>query len=660
MYKLLFLLPAVMLGASSCNFLDVVPDERPTEADMFADYNAAQNYLYSCYSYLPNPKHGAVSLDLMTGDEVVTAFEHETFAKFCIGQFTSSAPVISYWDAFFQGLRQCYILLGNIDDVSGLTTADKEDYKAQVHFLIAYYHFLQIRCYGACILIKELPDVSTTKENYLGRIPLDECVNFVCEEFDKAAAALPERRVIAYEEGLATSVAAKALKAKLLLYAASPLFNGGGPDGGGIEGYLRGFRDKNGAQLMPLTYDQTKWERAEAALLEAINAAHKAGYALDQTSELAAAGENRHPEKPIDRRMRHIPMASTGEIIWSDNRADNIYGIAVKSLPHVESRAWNGVGLTLAMLKRFYTENGLPVDEDPEFYDEAAWWNLETSLDENVVWAADRDTMRFSRSPTMLFNKKREPRYYAWVAFQGGFFEVLSATSNGGYATDDSYQRWGPGRLVCNFVIGGNTSRHPSGGIYRTNDFSPSGFLNKKFVAPNMVVGTSSITLVQHPWPIIRLTDLYLLYAEACVETDKLEEAKKYLDYVRTRAGIPTVDDAWKKAKNPGKPSSKEGLREIVRQERQVEMYMENQNFWDMRRWLLAAEKFEGFARGMNVDGTRVALISEDSQSDAFNRVTDARGSGGIHHFANPTHYFLPIPLADINRNPNVTQNPGY
>lgn len=60
------------------------------------------------------------SLDLLTGDEVITAFEHETFASFPKGNYTASSPVISYWNTFFQGLRQCYIFLENVDKVPDL------------------------------------------------------------------------------------------------------------------------------------------------------------------------------------------------------------------------------------------------------------------------------------------------------------------------------------------------------------------------------------------------------------------------------------------------------------------------------------------------------------------------------------------------------------
>jgi hypothetical protein len=654
MYYKLLLLPslALTLALASCDFLDVVPDEKPTEADAFADFQAARRYLYSCYSYLPNPKNGANSLDLMTGDEVVTAFEHENFAKFSVGQFTATSPVISYWNTFFQGLRQCYTLLEKIDNVPGMSTADREDYKAQIHFLIAYFHFLQIRCYGSCILVKELPRVDASVSDYLGRSTLDECVQFVCDEFDRAAAVLPPRRTIVLEEGLATGVAAKALKGKMLLYAASPLFNGGGEDGGGIRGYLSNFKSKNGAQLLPLTYDPAKWDVAKAALLEAVTFAEGAGYSLRQYSTYGVE-QNPHPSDPVVRAMRNnVLVPGNSEFIWSDSRQDDRYGLAVKSLPHVEGAAWNGVGLTLAMLKRFYTKNGLPVDKDPEFYEEDQWWHIESE----VEWDSTISGMR-----TMYFNKMREPRYYAWVAFQHAFYELISSSANGAYDADASYVKWGPGRLMCNFVLGGNTSRQPGeAASYRVNNFSPSGTLNKKFVPVTMLVGKDQVNLTsawEATWPIIRLADLYLMYAEACVETGDLNVAKEYLDKVRVRAGIPTVDEAWNKP-GVGGAGTKEILRSIVRQERQVELYLENQNFWDMRRWLLAADAFEGFAQGMNADGTVFDVTN--TSTTRYNQVIDAKGSGGIHHFANPTHYFLPIPIGDINRNPNITQNPGY
>ena len=92
LYKLALLCGATLLLGNSCNFLDIVPDERPTEKDTFSDRNKGIDYLYSCYAYLPNPGGTSGSLDLLTGDEVITSFEHESFASFPKGKYTASTP----------------------------------------------------------------------------------------------------------------------------------------------------------------------------------------------------------------------------------------------------------------------------------------------------------------------------------------------------------------------------------------------------------------------------------------------------------------------------------------------------------------------------------------------------------------------------------------
>lgn len=124
----------------ACSYLDVVPDETPDEKDAFQNPTMAERYLYSCYSFLPNPRHETASLDLMTADEVVTPWEHETFANFPKGNYNASEPVISYWNTLFGGIRRCYILLENIDAVPNMTEANLRIYKGEAKFLIAYYH----------------------------------------------------------------------------------------------------------------------------------------------------------------------------------------------------------------------------------------------------------------------------------------------------------------------------------------------------------------------------------------------------------------------------------------------------------------------------------------------------------------------------------------
>lgn len=618
------------LSINSCT-LDIVPDEIDTEEDAFEDPTAALRYVYSCYSYLPQVNEGASCLDLLTGDEVITSFEHETFAAFPKGNYTASNPVISYWNTFFQGLRQCYIFLNNVDKVPGLAESLKSDYIAQVKFLIGYYHFLMIRCYGPVILIKEEPRIDTDASNYLGRSPLDECVDFVCQMLDEAASGLPAKRSTVYEYGLATSVAAKALKAKMLLYAASPLFNGNSE-------FYADFTDKQGVQLMPVQYDASKWERAETALKEAIDFAEANGYKLYENTTYNT-NTNACPSDPIQRKLRYnIIEAGNPEILMAETRAEGYYGLQNKSMPYNSASAWNGVAPTWNMLNRFYTKNGLPYDEDPEFdSSDASKLQIVTVDQEHALEAKPG-------KQTIRFNLDREPRFYAWVAFQGGYYEVMSAASNGAYDADPNYEAVDGGyRVVCDFVEGGNCARSDGGGILR-NAYAPTSYLNKKGVDPINAVSTSVKSPSDYPWPVIRLADLYLAYAEACVETNNLDAAKVYLNKVRTRAGIPTVEESW----NGVATLTQDKLRQIVRQERMIELYLENQNFWDMRRWLLASEYFNQKAKGLNCNAKTIQELATLTEVD-FER-----------KFQTPTNYLLPIPIGDVNKNEKLVNNPGY
>ncbi len=621
-YLILILL---LLGVvSSCDYLDIVPDERPTEEDAFKDPKAAQRFLYSCYSYLPNPRDGAHSLDFMTGDEVITAFEHETFAQFPKGNFTATNPRISYWNTLFGGLRQCYILKNNIASVPNLSESLIKDYEAQADFLIAYYHFLLVRCYGPTILIKEEPSITTAPEDFLARSSLDESIQFVVEKFEEAAKGLPDRRT-GSEYGLATSVAAKALKARILLFAASPLFNG--------NSMYANMKNGDGTPLFPKTYNAQKWQLAKQAALDAVKAAEAAGHSLYTNSEY---GENGYPDDPIVRRLRNnIIEPANSEILWADTREEGYYGIQNKSRPFVASSSWNGVGPTLAMLDRFYTENGLPISEDPKY-------KYNNRFDVVTVTQEDEQKAKPGEK-TLAYNLNREPRFYAWVAFQGGYYELMSASSSGAYRDDPYFEETTnqgvtSSRLVTSMLKNGNCGRGE-----RKNNYNPSGFLNKKGCDPSFKASKSLTKPTDYPWPVIRLAELYLTVAETAVETNDLATAKEYLNKVRTRAGIPTVENAWKGVAELNQSK----LRDIARNERQVELYLENHNFWDMRRWLWAGEAFDKKHKGMDIETNTV---------EAFANVTEIVFNREFRE----ANYLLPIPIKDININTNLVQNPGY
>lgn len=621
---------ALLFCFSSCSYLDILPDERAKEEDTYKDVEAARRFLYSCYGYMPNPNDAVSSLDFMTGDEVVTSFEHETFANFPKGNFTPAAPQISYWNTLYGGIRQSYKLLSHLNDVPGIEPY-KEDYTAQLHFLIAYYHMLLFRCYGPIIIVKEEIDVNTDPSSYLGRSTLEESVNFICSEFDLAInnQSLPDKRN-GQDVGLATRPAALALKAYTLMYYASPIFNGNST-------LAEKLKNTDGSDLIPPTYDASRWEKARDAYKAAIDASLAAGYSLFN-SEVQPM-ENKYPENKRLRILRAnlcTPIKYNPEEIWTKNYDEGPYGLQKKSMPFIDQQNYNGVAPTMHIIRRFYTKNGLPYNVDPLTKDKNEFEVVTLNEENAKIKFSDGSEAVIAQSgkKTSQINLNREPRYYAWISFHNGFYEVTNASYNAGYNEMIDNQE-----LVTNFLKTGNCGRKE-----RNNNYSPTGFLNKKGVNPDNQCAKGSINLHKYPWPLVRLTELYLGYAECLAECGDTEEAKAALNPIRERAGIPSVDESWKMVNIT--PDAKKMV-EIVRQERQIEMYLENQNFWDMRRWLMANQYFNKKHTGMNITATTIEQFSVETEVPFIRTFRDF-------------HWLLPIPSSDINNNHNVVQNPGY
>ena len=173
--------------------------------------------------------------------------------------------------------------------------------------------------------------------------------------------------------------------------------------------------------------------------------------------------------------------------------------------------------------------------------------------------------------------------------------------------------------------------------------YSVTGYHNKKFIHPAYEDGP-----VDYPLPLFRMAEIYLNYAEALVELNELDLAKKYLNKIRIRAGIPEVDETWDNySTQPGYQNTKEGLREIVRQERLLEFYLEGLKFFDIRRWKIA-EKWLGVPDlGLNV-------AADDDEN--FFKVREVPLTRNFHK----GQYLMPISMNETNKLPQLVQNPYY
>ena len=134
-----FVFAGCLLG--SCDYLDIVPNETANEEDAFASEQAALNYLYSCYSFMPAYQNSHTFIGY-AGDEIVSCFNGEPIKLYFQGGYTSGniGNVDATYSNMYKGIRQCYLLKKNIASVPGLSDDKINDFANQADFLIALYN----------------------------------------------------------------------------------------------------------------------------------------------------------------------------------------------------------------------------------------------------------------------------------------------------------------------------------------------------------------------------------------------------------------------------------------------------------------------------------------------------------------------------------------
>lgn len=627
----LFLLVGLLLQTTACDYLDIVPDERAQESDTYKTPDAIKKYLYSCYGYMPNNRQYPGSYWL---PEEMTAVVKELFTTFKYGYYS---PVnLSYtsntWGNVWNGIRQCYMLKDALTKVTNTDIPQEtlRTYNAEADFLIAYFHFLSLRSYGPTMIMRNTFDLNTAIADFPERSSVDEVVAFIDEKLQEAIDGGLPTTFSGTDYGRATRLTALALRSRLYLYAASPLYNGN------AEMYANFKSPLDGRNLIDPEYKVSKWQKAADVTLEAIKELEKAGFHLYGDAE-AGDPSDAKPGLPnkAQRRLRYTILDFAGnnpEVIWADTRDDEYYGIQRRSYPRQSAGPYKGdmnmvICPTLQSVEAFYTKNGLPMQYDKDFrYDDRY---------EYITAPANNDGNNYG-DPTgkvMRLCTDREPRFYAWVVYHNGYAEM-------GRYNDKDPGNGDPAKRAVHVQM---LNSDPHGRGNRTDQlYAISGFGNKKWCRPEF-----QGAMIDYPMALFRMGELYLNYAEALVELERLDEAKTYLDKIRERAGIPTVDEAWNNySNNPGFQNTKEGMREIVRQERMNELYFEGHKFFDIRRWKIAEQHLGMPDRGLN---TLAEKVEDFYPVDLPLARTFHKGQ-----------YLMPIPQSDIQKVPHIVQNPYY
>lgn len=622
----------------SCSYLDIVPDNIATLEYAFRLRSQAEKYLFTCYSYLPERGNWAQDPAMLSGDEVWLFYPYEiafygappSNLEIARGNQNVVSPYLNYWDGknrgkpLFEAIRDCNIFLENIDNVPDLEDYERERWRSEVLFLKAYYHWYLLRMYGPIPIIDENKPVSAgVEEVKLYRQPVDSVINYIVELLDLAAENLPNQITDQISElGRVTKPAAVSLKARVLIHAASPLFNGNN-DFSNLTG-------EDGQPLFNTEYDENKWKTAAKAAKDAIVLNEELGatlYTFQPNVNLYKIG----PELQTQMDNRNV-MADkwNKEIIWANTKplVNNMQRYAQPILDpngNISSgskRPYGEFAPTLRVAEMFYSKNGVPIDEDKTF-DFRNRYSLDTA-------SADEKLFIKPGYVTAKLNFDREPRFYADLGFDGGMWY-----GQGKYDEDDMWH------------IEGKKGQYS--GQRREGEYSITGYYCKKIVNfLNVLQTDGTYQIEQYPFPFIRLADLYLYYAEALNEYEgPTGEALEYINRIRERAGIPSVEKAWTNfSNNPSKYTTKEGFREIIHRERLIEMAFEGNRFWDLKRWKKAEEIMNQPIQGWSVD--REDVLGYYQVKTLFNQRFKKKD------------YFWPIREQTLIINHNLDQNIGW
>ena len=639
---------AMVLSLSGCDYLDVIPPETADIDDTMTDPDATLRFLYTCYGRIQYGNIDPISYGNIdaAGDDFVLPNLWDSWSSYAQwGQVTAYQANEwgdgYHWKKLYDGIGLCNQFMQLLDELNPPITQDtKELYKAEATFVKAYYHMRALQLYGPIPLMDELMSQNTPTDQIPGRSHFDYCVDYIVGLFDKAAETLPATWNSQYF-GRGTSVIAKALKSRLLLYAASPLWNSDSSPFANWEN--KNFETPGyGKKLVHNSYDVTKWERARIASEDALNAALDAGFRLftiDDSETIRRQQSINLPKVPgVDgdtpegqeflQRVMMFRYMITARI--TEGNKENIWGVMAAqeakygAIPHYvltddngnKVGYWGGVSPTLYTIKNFYTKNGkIPVD-DVNFPDATEWFKSA-----NIPGNSD----------VINLHKDREARFYAWLSFDGD--EYSSNMVNYGplmiHARDPQQQGYNPS-------------------LWGNRNYSVTGYLTKKYVQPNLVYlnsGSQNFDNVKYPVALVRMAELYLNLAEcqAQVGGQYIADALENLNIIRERAGIPelTQDDIALSGKT---------LIDQILNERFIEFFEEGQRYYDIRRYLLGPERL----RSSNFEGLNAEIVAPTFEQ--FNR----RIPINQPFTWNDRMYVLPVPTKDVYSNPQMVQAPGY
>lgn len=628
---------AVFSLTSCSDYLDKQPDDQLTLEMVFNNKTNTQRWLANIYSYIPDTySYGTVE---PCGDDMVPSPRWEQF-NFKVIQYQKgnwnplSEGGISYWTTLPKAIRSAYIFLDNVKVLPGQDQAAVDNMKAECQFLIGYYHSLLVMTYGGVPIIKGAYETNLSADELMVKQNrFDDVVNWTDSLLLATASKLPAKYPsINTDYGRATSIMCYAVRARLLTFAASDLVNGNAD--------LADFKNCDGTPVFNATKDMNKWQKAADACKLLIDEADKAGHKIYK--EYLSDGTTIDPFMSYQNvTLKRFDEGNT-EILMDRPYSGGYGGYDNNCFP----RGVGGIGaiaVSQTLVDAFFMKDGTrpiigyTVDAGTPIINPATTLYAEkgfSTTDETrkTKWREGSSAANSSLNENIVVPKgtfkmycNREPRFYVSVL------------------TNDAWCRYGARNT--DFYMNGK-----DGGP--THDAPQNGYLLRKKVDPN--ADPKLNTHKSRTAILFRLAEFYLSYAEALNELDYNQnktEILKYVNYIRERAGIAQYDVAL-----PA-PADQTTMRELIRQERHVELNNECFIRWDdIRRWK-QGNLIDGKCWGMNFNGKQKSDDPSIVDAAGVKLAFYVRDSYFTRKFKS---YWWPIPQSDIEKNPNLRQMPGW
>lgn len=484
---------------------------------------------------------------------------------------TRTTPYEKVYNNGWNNIRRVNTFLKNYDKLP-LAEETKKQLLGEVKFLRAWYFWSMVQHFGGLPIIGD--KIYTLDDTILEpRNTYEECIDYLVQELDEArdlVEAPNEQRNEDY--GRVNKGFCMGLKARILLFAASDLYNGG-QEAIAVskpEKLILGYE----------TREASRWERARTAADDLI----KTGwYSLVVNNSKPGRG---FYELFITRKNTEFIFPAM---------AGNNRTMEANFLPRSRNGNVNGCP-SLNAAKRFGTIKGLPITEAGSGY-----------------------------NPAEPF-KNRDPRFTYTILNNGDKWRTN--------ANNTALPVW--------TYIGAETDGVDASLVY-------TGMFFRKFCNEGSTANAGTNT--DRVMPIIRYADILLMYAEASIELGEYEAAAQKIIEIRKRAGIqpgtePGMEDRYGLKQINDKPY----WLSVLRNERAVELCLEDSRFWDVRRWKTAPVELN----------TTIMRLMITKKSDTEYTYAETPVDKNPLRVFQSHHYFFPLPMTEVMKNTKLIQTPGY